>query len=55
MRTLKPLIYLYTLLAATQLASATQVIANWDVVPSQRISSPFKAGVVAFHESGVDL
>jgi hypothetical protein len=55
MRTLKPLIYLCTLLAATQLASATQVIANWDVVPGQRISSPFKAGVVAFHESGVDL
>lgn len=35
--------------------SATQVIANWDVVPFQCISQPFKAGVVAFHETGVDV
>lgn len=34
---------------------ATQVIANWDVVPFQRISQPFKAGVVAFHETGADV
>lgn len=36
-------------------AFATQVIANWDVVPFQRFSQPFKAGVVAFHETGVDV
>jgi hypothetical protein len=33
----------------------TQVIANWDVVPYQVITSNFKVGVVAFHESGVDV
>jgi|TARA_B110000908_G_scaffold172777_1_gene243124 hypothetical protein len=47
--------YLFTLLTCLQITSATQVIANWDVVPGQRIDAPFKAGVVAFHESGVDL
>jgi len=34
---------------------ATQVIANWDLVPGQRISEPFKVGVVAFHETGVSV
>lgn len=43
------------LLGTTQSAVATQVIANWNVVPGQRISTPFKAGVVAFHEAGVDV
>lgn len=43
-----------------------RVIANWDLVPNQiipfsdpesmlSISSPFKAGVVAFHEAGVNV
>ncbi|WP_269538013.1 hypothetical protein [Cerasicoccus fimbriatus] len=43
------------ILAAITAAQATQAIANWDVVPYQRISEPFKAGVVAFHESGVNV
>jgi hypothetical protein len=33
----------------------TQVIAIWDVVPFQAFSSTFKAGVVAFHELGLDV
>ena len=33
----------------------SQVIANWDVVPFQIFSDTFKVGVVAFHESGVDV
>jgi|GEM_PF-977971 len=36
----------------TPLAQATQVIANWDLVPGQMIDRPFKVGVVAFHETG---
>jgi hypothetical protein len=43
------------LLLTAGAASATKVIANWDVVPFQCISQPFKAGVVAFHETGVDV
>lgn len=42
-------------IAFAPLAQATQVIANWDIVPWQRIAEPFKAGVVAFHETGVDV
>ncbi|WP_269540128.1 hypothetical protein [Cerasicoccus fimbriatus] len=34
---------------------ATQVIANWDVVPGQMIDAPFKVGVVAFHETGANV
>jgi hypothetical protein len=34
---------------------ATKAIANWDVVPGQIIDKPFKCGVVAFHETGVDV
>jgi hypothetical protein len=33
----------------------TQVIGNWDVVPFQVFDGTFKAGVVAFHEQGVDV
>jgi len=37
--------------AAVQAAvSAVRPVAQWDVVPYQRISGPFKAGVVAFHD-----
>lgn len=36
-------------------AGGTRVIANWDVVPFQVFDGTFKAGVVAFHEAGVDL
>ena len=34
-------------------AFAARPIARWDVVPYQRISGTFKAGVVAFHEKSV--
>ncbi len=43
------------LLLSAGSATATQVIANWDVVPFQCITQPLKAGVVAFHETGVDV
>lgn len=33
----------------------TQVIAVWDVVPFQVLSSPTKLGVVGFHEEGLDV
>ncbi len=43
------------LLAAASCCRATQVIANWDLVPCQRIDAAFKIGVVAFHETGVEV
>ncbi len=42
-------------LAVPATSLATQAIANWDVVPFQRLESPLKVGVVAFHETGVDV
>jgi hypothetical protein len=33
----------------------TRVIAAWDVVPWRAFGEPFRAGVVAFHESGVKV
>ena len=36
-------------------AFAARPIARWDVIPSQRVSGTFKAGVVAFHEKGVKV
>ncbi|MBD3272135.1 MAG: hypothetical protein GF384_06325 [Elusimicrobia bacterium] len=33
----------------------TKVIANYDIVPHQVFEGIFKAGVVAFHETGVDV
>ena len=42
------------LLAAGQ-AFAARPVARWDVVPHQRISGVFNAGVVAFHEDGVKV
>ena len=41
-------------LAAGQ-AFAARPVARWDVVPHQRISGVFNAGVVAFHEDGVKV
>lgn len=43
------------LVAISDQVHATQVIANWDAVPYQCLSQPFKLGVVAFHETGVDV
>lgn len=45
------LIVVFTPLAA----HATQVIANWDVVPFQRLTQSTKIGVVAFHETGAKV
>lgn len=43
------------LAAAPSAAHATRAIANWDVVPFQKVEQPMKVGVVAFHETGVDV
>lgn len=43
------------LLLAPLGARATQVIANWDVVPRQLVDRTFKVGVVAFHETGANV
>ena len=37
------------------LAFGARPVARWDVVPWQRVSGVFNAGVVAFHESGVKV
>ncbi len=42
-----------TLLSGPALAG--RPIARWDVIPYQRVSSTFRAGVVAFHEKGVKV
>ncbi len=46
-------------LLAVALASgplfAARPVARWDVVPYQRVSGVFKVGVVAFHESSVNV
>ena len=34
-------------------AFAARPVARWDVVPDQRVSGTFLAGVCAFHEDGV--
>ncbi len=48
--------YLSLLFALVPCVSlATQAIANWNVVPFQTVAKPFKVGVVAFHETGVDV
>jgi hypothetical protein len=33
--------------------AAARPVARWDVVPDQRVSGVFRAGVCAFHEDGV--
>lgn len=33
----------------------TKAIANWDIVPFQMFSEPFNIGVVAFHETGINV
>ena len=51
---MKYTLFLLSSLAAAQLF-AGRAIARWDVIPYQRVSSVFKAGVVAFHEKGVTV
>jgi hypothetical protein len=43
------------LLAAVVPLHAARPVARWDVVPDQRITGVFKAGVCAFHVSGVEV
>jgi hypothetical protein len=43
------------LVCAINLQSQTKVIANWDMIPKQIINTTTKVGVVAFHESGVNV
>ncbi len=43
------------LVLAVSPAFGTTPVARWDVVPWQRLHQPFKAGVVAFHETGVKV
>ena len=49
----------YLILASAVLLSASleaaRPVARWDVIPYQRVSKNFKAGVVAFHEKGVKV
>ncbi|WP_309396796.1 hypothetical protein [Cerasicoccus maritimus] len=49
------IVFTLAALLAPIVTHATKAIANWDVVPYQRVSEPFNAGVVAFHETGVDV
>lgn len=49
------LLLLIVIMSAPLALRATQVIANWDVVPGQMIAKPFKVGVVAFHETGANV
>jgi len=41
--------------AASGVLFAGRPVAHWDVIPYQRVSKTFKAGVVAFHEKGVTV
>ena len=50
----KTLVAAVAAMAAGQ-AFAARPVARWDVVPHQRISGVFNAGVVAFHEDGVKV
>lgn len=52
--TMKKLI-LAAALAASGTVFAGRPVAHWDVIPYQRVSKTFKAGVVAFHEKGVTV
>ncbi len=47
------LVVLIALMAAPLFAG--RPIAAWDVVPHQRVTGTFKAGVVAFHDKGVSV
>ena len=44
---------LSVLILAAAPAFAARPVARWDVVPDQRVSGTFLAGVCAFHEDGV--
>ena len=50
---MKQNLLLLALLAAAAPAFAARPVARWDVVPDQRVSGTFLAGVCAFHEDGV--
>ena len=42
-------------LAASFASAAARPVARWDIVPDQRVSGVFRAGVCAFHEDGVRI
>ena len=46
---------LLSVLGAVGSLFAARPVARWDVVPHQRVTGIFKAGVVAFHEKGVKV
>ena len=51
----RPAIAVLAALLAGNALYAARPVARWDVVPWQRVSGEFKAGVVAFHEKGVKV
>ena len=51
----KPIIVLALSVMIASAAFAARPVARWDVVPDQRITGVFKAGVVAFHKTGVKV
>ena len=52
---LRPLSFVLAAALAASAASAARPVARWDVVPDQRVSGVFRAGVCAFHEDGVSV
>ena len=44
------LFFAFASLFATQAFPAARPVAQWDVVPYQRLKEPFKAGAVAFYD-----
>ena len=55
MRMRSMIFMVFLLVCAINLQSQTKVIANWDMIPRQIINTATKVGVVAFHESGVNV
>ena len=47
---MKKAIALFSIVAGATAFSAARPVAQWDVVPHQRLTEPFKAGVVAFYD-----
>ena len=50
---LRPSSFVLVAALAASAASAARPVARWDVIPDQRVSGIFRAGVCAFHEDGV--
>ncbi len=52
---LRPSYFVLAAALAASAASAARPVARWDVIPDQRVSGIFRAGVCAFHEDGVSV